>query len=879
MSFLTTALAVPEPTSPMPGANEELPENPLRHSITLELNPPPPLPPPPPIPKAHHRVVLSPHESEHNRGIDSAIVKQKYLPKDLTVAKAARINHGSGQVVVAAVEGFDSLDSVDNASVGIDGEKKSVYSRILGAVRKMPGLEYVTKCCLFMRPGGQNARPKGDEEGEGVGPLQSEGKRQEIKKCRCCVCLKDCRCSSACFKSRVEWLVENIHEMAQLLAVSYLCLLVLAADFGMLAYSDDNIDEVWVSCFGVVTLLALVAAALLLVEPEDEDANEDRCFASCWRPRCSGGKERESLDAVSGESGDLVESDVEDVERGGGNDTASQREPFDGDEDATESDDESDFQGASEAEKENGSCNDWFSQKLDALANVLKANHNANRLFVVLEAVFDLMFAEKNLRRSVAGSPEYNISLSAIIAAGMALGCTLVDIALFYRHEKKIKYIRALRSTEPLWEMARAEAARAEEASERDKEEEASVTEEEAEERDTAKRAYGCHFLNLIYPTYNYAFIAALILSDLADILLLSRSAVVLQFEAKDVIIFVFLLSNVLVSEIFTGVANLFESFATQERLSEIDDSDERERKEKKLASAAALRTSLRRKANAQTAISGLVVIPLVLAITLYAGSSVTTEEVYVIVTPCLLLACMNLVLESVEFISCDSVAHDSLLIKATGCMFAYVRVVQLIPRLLVGVWAVALGYTDVIAVRAGLGANADADVQRLVFDLYAVYMLLPLGVRFFSDVIRCLGLRSTIRDQGDFEGRALTDTDFLCIGRYAGIARRTARKDGSGSDDDETGEKGGTPVIQLEATFPTRMSLTLLLYGLTTWEATPYGGGVKDEAKQNRYPVQVTLDSNLIGLRGVKLLLRALATTSTVHSLRYVGSLALGSF
>ena len=869
MSLLTTALAVPEPTIPMPGANEELPENPLRHSITLELNPPPPLPPPPPIPKAHHRVVLSPHEPEHNRGIDSTIVKQKYLPKDLTVAKAAGINHGSGKVVVAAVEGFESLDSVDNASVGIDGEKKSVYSRMLGAVGKMPGLEYVTKCFLFMRPGGQKARPKGDEDGEGVEPLQSEGKREETKRCRCCCCLKDCRCSSACFKSRVEWLVENIHEMAQLLAVSYLCLLVLAADFGMLAYSDDNIDEVWVSCFGAVTLLALVAAALLLVEPEDEDANKDSCFASCWRPRCSGGKERESLDVAHGEIGDFVESDVEDVERGGGDDTASQREPFDGDEDATESDDESDFQGASETEKENGTCNDWFSQKLDALANVLKANHNANRLFVVLEVVFDLMFAEKNLRRSVAGSPEYNISLSAIIAAGIALGCTLVDIALFYAYKEEIKYIRALRSTEPLRKTVEARAGSAEKMDESDRDEEEKV----------AIRAYGCHFLNLIYPTYNYAFIAALILSDLADILLLSRSAVVLQFEAKDVIIFVFLLSNVLVSEIFTGVANLFESFATQERLSEIDDGDERERKEKKLASAAALRTSLRRKANAQTAISGLVVIPLVLAITLYAGSSVTMEEVFVIVTPCLLLACVNLVVESVEFIGCDSVAHDSLLIKATGCMFAYVRVVQLIPRLLAGVWAVALGYTDVIAVRAGLGANADADVQRLVFDLYAVYMLLPLGVRFFSDVIRCLGLRSTIRDQGDFEGRALTDTDFLCIGRYAGIARRTARKDGSGSDDDETGEKGGTPVIQLEATFPTRMSLTLLLYGLTTWEATPYGGGVKHEAKQNRYPVQVTLDYNLIGLRGAKLLSRALATTSTVHSLRYVGTLARGSF
>lgn len=55
------------------------------------------------------------------------------------------------------------------------------------------------------------------------------------------------------------------------------------------------------------------------------------------------------------------------------------------------------------------------------------------------------------------------------------------------------------------------------------------------------------------------------------------------------------------------------------------------------------------------------------------------------------------------------------------------------------------------------------------MFDLYAVYMLLPLGIRFFSHLFRCLGLRWTIRENGDFEGRALTDTDLLCIGPMPG--------------------------------------------------------------------------------------------------------------
>ena len=658
--------------------------------------------------------------------------------------------------------------------------------------------------------------------------------------------------------NRTQSCVDTLKDLPKSLTVLYICCLLLAATFGALVFffddnDADNRDEVWVACFGAVTLLALLAAALLLVEPEDEDDDDD-----------DDEYEDESL-ALLAATLLLVEPEDEDD-----------------DDDDDEYEDESD--DAKEEVDKSGPCKAWLSERLDALANVLKANHNANRLFVVLEVVFDLLFAEMNLRRSGVGTPEYNVSLTAMIAAGLALGFTLVDIALYYGYEEEIKYIRTLRSTEPLWDTVRARAEYAERrVAERRNEDEVrnrSIEASEREREDEVRiRSDRCHFRYLIYPTYNYAFIAALILSDLADILLLSRSAVVLQFEAKDLIIFVFLLSNVLVSEIFTGVANLFESLATQERLSEITDHDERKKKEKELAAAAALRTSLRRKANAQTAITGLVVIPLVLATTLYAGSTITVEEVFVIVTPCLLLACANLVLESVEFIGCVSVAHDSFLVKATGCMFAGVRVVQLIPRLLAGAWAVVLGYTDVIAIRTRLGTDADANVQRLIFDLYTVYMLLPLGVRILSDVFRCLGLLSTIRKNGDFEGRALTDTDFLCIGRYAGIARlerRAARANSSGSgDDDERGEEErGNRVIRLVATFPTRMSLTLLCYGLTTWEATRRGDGPRDEVEQSGNPVQLNLNSNLIGLRGAKLLAEALAATSTLDYIGYVGYL-----
>ena len=107
-------------------------------------------------------------------------------------------------------------------------------------------------------------------------------------------------------------------------------------------------------------------------------------------------------------------------------------------------------------------------------------------------------------------------------------------------------------------------------------------------------------------------------------------------------------------------------------------------------------------------------VIPLVLATTLEAGSYVTIAGAFVIATPCFLPACVNMVLESVEFFGCVSVEHNSCLVKATGCMFAYVRVVQLSPRLLAGAWVVVLGYMDVIAIRTGL----DAGAQMLTFSV-----------------------------------------------------------------------------------------------------------------------------------------------------------------
>ena len=161
---------------------------------------------------------------------------------------------------------------------------------------------------------------------------------------------------------------------------------------------------------------------------------------------------------------------------------------------------------------------------LDTLAKSLKENHNANRLFVIFEVVFDLVLAAESLQKNAVGLLEYDISLTAIVAAVMALLCTVVDIVLFYMYREEIESVRTMRSTEPLWETVRAHTkeARSYMESDRDKKERAAI------------RSDRYLFRCLIYPAYNAAFIVALILSDLADILLLSQSAVVMQFETKD---------------------------------------------------------------------------------------------------------------------------------------------------------------------------------------------------------------------------------------------------------------------------------------------------------------------------------------------------------
>ena len=589
--------------------------------------------------------------------------------------------------------------------------------------------------------------------------------------------------------------VRQIKTLPKTLTTLYIIGMLLEIVFGTLLFADvdSTRGETWIVCFGVTTLILLVIAALLLVEPPELVAE---------------------VGNVSLES--------------------SERARF--------------------------NARTCFSKQLGNISEILQYNHNANKFFVIVEAVFDLVLAGIGIQESDSiGQHEYLLALSALIAAAVALTFGILDVTVLRLYREELNILSEFWSTEPLWDTVRAE----EEATSREflqQEEEATETEEEALEMagvdfevdSTAYYLAAIQKINrpvfrwFVHPVFNYAFPLALVLSDLADILLLSRTIAVANFEAKDMLLFIFLLSNVLISEIFAGVASLFESLATRQPV--LDDDDETRRQWSDSANpktlraqfaAASLRASLNRKANVQNLITGLFVIPLVVAITLFAASIVTSEELLVLLLPFIVLACVSGLLEGWDLCGLS----ETLMTKASGFMIAYVRVLPLAPRFLAGIWALILGHTGVITVENGF----DENMKRLLFDLYAAYILTPLCIRVCCDMVRCLGLIFMLRKSGDFGARRLTETDYLSIGRYGSSVFAGTDKGADGCQ------------IVLSYSNPTRMSLRLLFHGLSVWNKS--GDGPK---------IRLKLEYCAIGPSGCRAFARSLSKNSTVEHLRY---------
>lgn len=160
MSLLTTALAVPEPTSPAPGAAKEIHESSRYLPASLKANGvqiPSPSKQKPPLSNAHTNRLQQPDKTQ---GANFAVVKRKPAKKP-KVDKSATLKYGSGHVSVTVMEKLEMAGSGQKVVVGTGrngenesrssvpsdgpGDKKPVYHRLLAAFWKLPGLDDIIR--------------------------------------------------------------------------------------------------------------------------------------------------------------------------------------------------------------------------------------------------------------------------------------------------------------------------------------------------------------------------------------------------------------------------------------------------------------------------------------------------------------------------------------------------------------------------------------------------------------------------------------------------------------------------------------------------------------------------------------------------------------
>ena len=211
----------------------------------------------------------------------------------------------------------------------------------------------------------------------------------------------------------------------------------------------------------------------------------------------------------------------------------------------------------------------------------------------------------------------------------------------------------------------------------------------------------------------------AVIFNDTADVLLLSRVVFTGTIEAKDYLVFVFLVLNVLITEIAAMFAIRHEE---QNPPDDVDAKTENEKKQKQLERmnrAIQVRQNMRNKAVAQTVITGALVVPVVITSALREFLSV--EEVVLIIVPVLICSLLwTLVFklaETLDYRICPLTLNDSF--RETW------------PRIFAVVWALVLAFADEVL------PSVQTELQMLIFSAYALYGLIPLLVRIGGDLLR----------------------------------------------------------------------------------------------------------------------------------------------
>lgn len=310
----------------------------------------------------------------------------------------------------------------------------------------------------------------------------------------------------------------------------------------------------------------------------------------------------------------------------------------------------------------------------------LQRNSNAVRLFMILEASVDIVLAVYLIDDNTTENLVFELAVGAVICASSALA------VLFFGAISNVRE----------WKLD--------------------------EERLEQKRQ--------LVPL-------AIVLNDTADVLLISRVVATGQVEAKDVLLYIFLLLNVLISEFSTIFATIAEEKATNTSKSGQE-------------SATGLRQAMRNKATAQTVLTGMFIIPSILWLGPLRNQIALWEGTLLFSFPLLVFLWIIY-----------------LFISKSRRFFEWslrgIQTRELIPRTFVGFALTLLAVVDWVE-------NLPFGLQRIVVGSYAMYLLLPIVLRVLGDFVRVDALKrdlrnSTSRSDRYFKTR-LTEhelSNFLC--------------------------------------------------------------------------------------------------------------------
>ena len=507
------------------------------------------------------------------------------------------------------------------------------------------------------------------------------------------------------FDAKVRRGLEGVKAKAALVSVVYIFAVILAMVCGALVVdrSMEESGDLFLWAFAAGVVVALVATALLLGDTRANGGEVDS----------DDDESKEPLKSILGPEGMDTEHESADT------------------------------------------CCDCLG---DALVYLLQINQNALKVLVMLWAGFIVSIAIRQVQELPATAVEANGLLTAAFGfAVVALGFVLMDFIVYCFYHDEIGLVRGMRSTESPFEEIT---------------DTAEVIMEMpnmhvfADENRAYLRAATPRFYFFVNPLANKGLLFAVVCSDVAGLLLLSKVLVGVSLRREDLVVLVLLFANAVIWELLSCSASLFESYEAREAMAELSEA-EFEVEEKLISTTSWLRTTFQSYADMHSLIIGLLVIPLITTLSLLSTGQIEHDDLLLVLVPFAGLFGVGVLLEcwSFRLLSCCSV-----LLSLSAFISGHLRLCHLFPRILSTLYAAALIVIELEAPEAGSG------VPPYVHIIHAVYLFVPLLLRFVLDISRSRGLTRTVKggmekNEVDFSGRSLTGADILSITQALGTS------------------------------------------------------------------------------------------------------------